>query len=386
MCIDKLRRSILTSLTIIGEEAHRLRRRHKWPPFVKVEIAQRGTPEYEDAIYSANALFIKEESGEIPNLPQRLKISERLNPLVNKASRTVEISTIEDLKAFICPVLSDFNSDPSAFNIDKAEVWIIYGKGGENSVTKLTSGLPIFSSAPSYPDATFRGGISVVVDDRALAIPVFSWLDYEFGSQVEVCITEPDNPMLTVSTPEGYEIFAGRTLHEVDDQDFETSVWEAFKSKLEYMGMDVSRETYEPNGHTSFPDWSAQLDGINYAIEITRLQKDIFYPRLIDTSSKSRPRITDKNDPRLADPIRKAKLNEQEIRLSIEASLEDKSSKTHELQPNQGYILIIVSEWLPIEGSFRVWQNQNYSAFDHVLVARYNSSDRFVFDPVYPRR
>ena len=232
----------MTTLTIVGEEAHRLRRRHTWPPFVKMEIAKKGTHEYEDAVYTANALFIKEKSGEISNLSQRLAISERLNPLVNKASRTAEMVTLEQLKAHISSVLSDFASDSYTFNTDKAEAWMIHGKDSESNVTKLTSGLPLLSSTISYPETTFRGGISVVVNDRTIVIPIYSWLDYEFGSQVVVCITEPDNPTLTVSTPEGYESFAGRSIHEVDDEDFETSVWEAFKSKLEFYGMNISHE------------------------------------------------------------------------------------------------------------------------------------------------
>ena len=102
--------------------------------------------------------------------------------------------------------------------------------------------------------------------------------------------------------------------------------------------MGISREIYEPHGQTSFPDWAAQLDGVNYAIEITRLQKDIFYPRLIDTSKENKPKITDKNDVRLSDPISKAKLSEHEIRLSVEATLNDKSTKVSELDKNQKYI------------------------------------------------
>ena len=374
----------MSTLAIVGETAKRIERRQMRPPYEKVNIARKGTPAFEDAIYETNALFVKQEQGDVANLNQRFAIAERINPYANRQAPSTEINSTEDLKTAISDSLSNNTADKPSFNVDRAEVWIIHGKEREGAVTKLTAGLPLIPTAASYPLSVHRGGLSIVIGRRTLVIPVYSWLDYDLGSQIGLWVDEPENRMFSITVPEGYENWVGRTMSVQDDKEFETAVWNSFKSKFQANGMRVSNDRHEPNGPTTFPDWSANFDGVEYAVEITRLERDMRYPRLVDTVKGTATPVTDKNDHRLNDPISRAKVSEQEIRLSIKASLFDKAQKVQELKPNQRYILLMVSEWLPIEGDFIVWQNQSYSAFNYVFVARYDVRERLIFDTVYP--
>ena len=194
----------MSTLLIPGETARRIKRRHKWPPFVKVTIAKRGIPAYEDSIYESNALIVKQESGEAANLDQRFAILERLNPFANRQSPSIGINSREQLKGCISDALASLTDD-STFNLDKAEAWIIHGTTRESTVTKLTASLPMISSAVPYPGATLRGGLSIGIEGRRLVIPVYLWLDNDYGSQIHFFVNEPDNPTFFVSVPEGYE-------------------------------------------------------------------------------------------------------------------------------------------------------------------------------------
>ena len=363
----------MVSRPLSKRESRYLFNRETMPPFTELRIVRKSEPDYEDTIYNLLRVGMLKHGPEVSALDQGLILHDSLGHFSNLPETIPSLEsdgksiTKDDLVGF---VKSRFKDDEDRFYSDSSEneLWMCYYDGRdrvEKALIAATANLSKPNLIRSYNDGvTEYRGVLYVDDPVNRVIPVYLWPETSLQCDVLMLLTGKF-PAMIVNMPEGYTE-GTRKWTEVPHERFETSV---LTQMIQWPGEQLPTWVeYEPNGPTTFPDFEtseAALFPKNTAIEITRLFD--YQSRLIDTVRHGK--LDDSSDQRLRTLAQNTSLSESEIRESIERALLRKSKRRDHLRVGQMYMLILVSDILPLEANFRVFQGQDYSPFDYVVLA-----------------
>ena len=273
------------------------------------------------------------------------------------------------------------DEDGNYLESNQNELWVCYNDSNTRVTEIIISATANFSRPKlpkSYDDGiTDYRGVIHIGEPVNRTIPVYLWPDTSLQSELFFCLTGKD-PVGGFNIPEGYRE-GSRKWTEVSHKKFETSlIIQMFDWPEEELPEWVE---YEPNGPSTFPDFRVSESSLfrgDTAIEITRIFN--YQSRMIDTVRYGT--LADSSDQRLKALAQNAPLSETEIRESIEKALKRKSERVSQLNAGQKYMLILVSDILPLEANFRVFQGQDYSAFDCVVLANQTGELSFAFQTI----
>ena len=126
-------------------------------------------------------------------------------------------------------------------------------------------------------------------------------------------------------------------------------------------GMKIDYE-YEPNGHTSFPDFEADINGKKWAIEVTRVLGSIPKDRIVVADARDRNAMTGR-------ALRRAPIDHTLVESALIAALDSKRSKRRDCKVDEKYCLVLVNSInLDIGGTSSIWNGKDLTDFDTVIL------------------
>ncbi|MYC06267.1 MAG: hypothetical protein F4X57_03710 [Chloroflexi bacterium] len=359
------------------------------PPFVEERNIEKSDIDYEDTIYSMLrvALLRYQSNDTVASLTQGMIMHESLGPFSNLPDTILSLDfsgkpiAQNDLARFI---ISQFRDDKDGHYSDSTdnELWLCYNDSSDKvrrSLIAATAKLSKIHLPRSYNDSiTEYRGVIPVGEPVNRTIPVYLWPDASLDLDVLIHLTGKEKAM-AIHLPEGYSRGTW-SRDEVTHEVFEKAV---LRQMIQWPEEKLPEGIeYEPNGETTFPDFAVTswdlFPEANIAIEITRLFD--YQARMIDTVRHGE--LADSFDQRLNSLSENSRWSENEIRESIEKAIRRKAARGGQLSTDQKYMLILVSNILPLEAEFRVFQSQDYSAFDYVVLANQIGDLNFAFQTI----
>ena len=356
-------------LPMSTEMAKRIARSRMDPPFLESQIVSPDEDDYEEAVYSLSGAFFKTvENSAFEHVKLEFTLAEATSQVAKTfKSRTMDENRIKsraDLASWVERTLE--HESLGDWDQSKCEVWIVHNDQTQNHAVSSTAGMLMLPNGHLYDGSDYRGHLQVAPFGNRIALPVFTWLDYG-APGIGVFIDNTEMRQFQTKVPEGHVPAYQKIIQDIPDQEYETRVFDAFAELFQGAGFEVLGREYEPNGPTSFPDWRASIDSHICDIEVTRMLKGMLTPRLVTAQRKP---LSGPTDLRVEKALANARFSELEIRSSITATLDDKSTKQRKFGSNEPCILIIANDYFsPMEARFRIWDDHDYSAFAGVFLA-----------------
>ncbi len=365
--------------------AQKVARSRMVPPFVHVDKVGPDDPDFEGVVYNMSGGFIR-HSHETASEALILQVAiasetDWLNAPFANNKNNGGVKNKEGLKNWIAHVLNE--PEFSSLEKDKSELWILHDEKSESDAVKLTAGLIQPPVRREYQGSRFQGMLSVNESNLNLVIPVYLWLDYGMDG-IGALIDNYENRNMRARVPADWEPIFEYLVNDEEKSEYEKRVWNGFETYLRQRGLSVSEPRQEPNGDTTFPDWSASIELIGKCdVEITRMADGLIKPRLMQFG---RDPLNPEHDPRIVRAMSNAKFGERALRSAVSDALTKKAAKKPEVQTGHEYVLIVVNDIFPIlEPWFRIWDGHDYSGFDYVFLAKRDfKTNEYDFHLIHP--
>lgn len=144
----------------------------------------------------------------------------------------------------------------------------------------------------------------------------------------------------------------------------ERKAFAALKDEAIKRGVSVANEVHEPNGNKKFPDYKVQMDGRDWAVEVTRMMGTIAQNRVITMTE----RISGSSISRAAS---QPGIDSTDADAAIRQSIKDKSKRRQFVASNELYCLLLVDVIELIDQNDTAqWTKYDLTAFDSVVLVQ----------------
>ena len=176
-----------------------------------------------------------------------------------------------------------------------------------------------------------------------------------------ILLSNPDTPLLAIRIPQDPWIHLVDRLSLGNTRELGDSVRRLLTDYLCNNQVAV-KFIPEPNGPATFPDFQAEINGVVWTIEVTRVMSGIAEGRTFQTGSRDPERIIDKM-------ARSSPVDQEVIDHALTTALADKSAKFSGSQSGSKYCLVLVDvAHLGLGNAAPIWNDKNLSAFDAVIL------------------
>ena len=223
--------------------------------------------------------------------------------------------------------------------------------------------VPAMTSPPS------RRLISVVVDQKTLDFVVEPYeMDLtrrrsEDPRWLIVILFNPDMPAMGVKVEaQGPLTFKEPTPLLSETKVAENWAMEKLRVYLRDIGMHLQNVSQEPNGPSTFPDFRARLNGVQWDFEVTRVLGDILKSRHI----LDQPRNSKKN---IDMAVQSPPIDEQDVEDALTDAINKKRCKRQSDGPGRNLFLVLVNPLdLDIKDNVDIWDDLDLTEFDAVVL------------------
>lgn len=359
---------------IIGEESVGLSMlRRILPPFIHIEVVQKGSPEYED-IKTHSVMF---EAGD--NFGARVVeyMSRDIDDRMGQGTKEFYVSTVGDsiapdadgkrlgiplIKAMIAE-MADVEDSQYVEGVTK--VYVIHPPELEDELRSHLSPLLV----PAMSDSPSERLMSVAVgqENRHFVVEPYK-MDLTRRDSTDprwliVHLYNPDVPAMAVRVEaQGPLTFKEPTPLLSDTKVAEEWAMPVMENYLHKAGVDVRNVCHEPNGCKTFPDYRAWLDGDPWDFEITRVLGDMLQRRLI----LDKPRDAKKN---MDMAVQSSPIDKSDVRNALDHAIKSKTCKRQSNGTATKFCLVLLNTLdLDIGGQSMVWEGLDLGPFDAVAL------------------
>ena len=348
------------------------------PPFIAIEAVEENTPEYE-ALPMYKVIF-NTEDGKVKFLPTDIleEYTDRFMNMqmarsIEKIHRAHSNSGVSNAKSMDVSLIKELASqivqgmDPDYIR-GSTVLYLIHPQYLKGEVTKALAKLP-FSPTPGANEQRL---ISIRDNERTHAFQVEPYQmelprrNFESPGWLIALLFNPEDPALVLSVPasgpmNGLNSELG--LGDTDSVEFRSM--NLIEQELGTRGMNVNY-VHEPNGHTSFPDFNADIDGIEWEIEVTRVLGRITKDRVINEEDRDRAS-------NIAKAVRKPPIDRAAIDAALDKAIDEKRGKLKYCKAGAKYCLVLVNSIdLDIGSASTDWSSKDLKAFDTVILVQVN--------------
>ncbi len=359
---------------LIGEESQGLKVfRRLIPPFIHVEIIRQGTPEYDDLTVQSVAF----DAGENFAANVIEYISRLIDERMGQSSKEFYTSTIGNdnildadgkklgiplVKAMIAEMAENQDSD---YIEGVKKVYLIHPPQLERELNSHLVPLLVPAIACSRSERLISVDVGqmmrqFVVEPYAMDLTTRPSADQRW---LIVHMYNPDMPALAI----GVEDQGPMTFKEPTPLLADTEVAEDWAINLlgDYLrdtGVDVRGVCHEPNGPKTYPDYTAQLDGVPWDFEITRVLGDILETRHILDKPRNARNMMHR-------AVQSPPLGVGDVEAALEYAIKSKERKRRVDGTTRSLCLVLLNP-LDMDLSTRsaAWKGMDLSAFDAIAL------------------
>ena len=341
------------------------------PPFVDVEFVQEDSPEYDD-IDKRSVFF---EVGENFQSNICAYVANIFEEEMGEATKKLPISSVVDTGAIdagerklgiplLKRLIGDIARDKDAeFVKGVSKAYVIHPPALRDELKEHLSHLPI---PPMYDDISERlVSLCVGGENRSFVLAPYEMdIDSRRSNDprwVIVLLFNPDMP------PLGIKLGVPKPLNFKEPTPLLSDTESAEKWAMEVLedtlrdSSDSIEYRHEPNGPTTFPDFAACIDGIEWDIEVTRVLGDILQERRILNNPRNSRKM-------FKTAVHKPPIGPDDADEALQKAIENKKRERSAGEDRRYGLLLLNSANLDIGKGAPVWQQMDLASFDAVVL------------------
>ena len=309
--------------------------------FLSVERDVGHSPSLRKAVDDILAEFIARSLSESVDAAPRV-------PLVAKA-RQVGIPLLKDIVGDI------LRSTTPEYISATTTVYLVHPPALASAVANAMTALPLSPASEWYE----RRMLSVIHDGNTEVFDVETYqvtLPDKGDDWWVVLLFNPEDPPIVIQHQVEVPLVSSST---------ESEIWAMSRIEqwISEKGSHCSWQ-HEPNGQSTFPDFSAQIDGVEWALEVTRPLEGIIDGRIIRTEDR-------KWRARMAQVFKRPHVGGDEIKEALKQALEAKGERFQNYHGGQKNGLVLVNAAaFDLGRTTDAWGDQDLSHFDAVILVQ----------------
>ena len=346
------------------------------PPFIHIETFEKGTLEHE--ALPERVTFLAANDGMVPremfdeyhDSRASYGMIEVRNLLSKAALQGGYATTYRDcLSELDAPLIKEMlrqiiQEMPSDYIDGSTILYLIYPLYFAAAMNKALFKLPLSSDSTATEQriisAEYRGSTRAYqMQPYSMNLPSRNSSDTGW---LFLHLFNPVTPTLVLSIPESGRLTSGdASLAIGHTSQVEMKAMETIERDLRSNGAKVVY-VHEPNGHTSFPDFEADINETKWAIEITRVLEGIPKHRKVEVDAKDRKSMMDR-------AVRRAPIDHSHVESALNKALDSKRNKRRDCKVGEMYCLVLVNSInLDIGGTSSIWNGKDLTDFDTVIL------------------
>ena len=275
-------------------------------------------------------------------------------------SKQLNISLVREL------VQKTVSSETQDFLDGVQTIYLVHPSALKQGMVQIMAKLPFANSRSE------RRLLSVPCEGRNYAFSVEAYqLDLPKHHKVSpgwlaVLLFNPREPLIELQVPErGALLTVDTTLPLGDSRFAEEWAMEAVASDLKAKDVAVDY-VHEPNGDSTFPDFEAVIQSVEWSVEVTCVLGGITDGRHIKLPARNREAMIDR-------AAQSPPIDGEVVAAALEQALVSKRERASLRKPGTKYCLLLVNVIdLDVGKSSKDWDDKDLSAFDAVVMVHCN--------------
>ena len=341
------------------------------PPFVDVEFVEEASPEYDD-IETRSVFF---DVGENFQSNIHAYVTNIIEEEMGEATKKLPISSVVDTGAIdaderklgiplLKRLIGDVARDEDAEYVKGvSKAYVIHPPALRDELKEHLSHLPI---PPMYADDSERlVSLCVGGENRSFVLAPYEMdIDSHRSNDprwVMVLLFNSDMP------PLGIKIGVPKPLNFKEPTPLLSDTEIAEKWAMGVLG-DTLRDSghsiqyrHEPNGPNTFPDFAADINGVDWDIEVTRVMGDILQERHILNNPRNSRKM-------FKTAVHKPSIVPDDAREALQKAIESKKRERSAGEDTRYGLVLLNSADLDIGEGMPAWQQTDLASFDAVVL------------------